>query len=113
MVLILLLITGKRFASTLSNFLICKIENQIAPGRCNSNFIFFAFLGFLDQEQPKCSWHKKEMLYNLVRKPKNIFFQLLLFCTESLCHPVLDSLGYSKIYRERMEGLAIYLPGGI
>ena len=46
-------------------------------------------------------------------KPKNIFFQLLLFCTESLVHPVLDSLGYSKINRERMEGLAIYLPGAI
>ena len=58
--------------------LICKIENQIAPGRCNSNFIFFAFLGFLDQEQPKCSWHKKEMLYNLVNQ-KIYFFNFCYF----------------------------------
>jgi hypothetical protein len=41
--------------------------------------------------------------------PKNNFFQILLFCTESLVHPVLDSLGYSKINRERMKGLASYL----
>ena len=45
--------------------------------------------------------------------PKNKFFQLLQFFTESLIHPVLDSLGYSKINRERMKGLAIYLPGEI
>ena len=44
------------------------------------------------------------------RLPKNIFFQFLLFFTESLVHPVLDSLGNSKINRERMKALAIYLP---
>ena len=41
------------------------------------------------------------------------FFQFLLFFTESLVHPVLDSLGNSKINRERMKALAIYLPGAI
>ena len=32
---------------------------------------------------------------------------------DGLCHPVLDSLDNYKMLSERMEGLAIYLPGGI
>ena len=55
----------------------------------------------------------QEQLLIQHRLPKNNFFQLLLFFTESLYHPVLGSLGNSKINRERMKALAIYLPGGI